>query len=148
MGEFMRWGIFAIAVAFSASGAQAQDAPHSKGWKLESYPRPIAITSWVTPDDFPVEARQLPNATVVFRLMVDATGVPTSCEITRSSGVAAIDDHTCRLLQQRARFKPGVNASGKPIPGTYSNAMRWQQPTLPPTPPKYNQDVWRHRANP
>ncbi|WP_082826269.1 energy transducer TonB [Croceicoccus estronivorus] len=142
----MRWGIFALTLAVPASAAQAQGPVHAPGVPSKSDPRPIAVTTWITPSDFPREAMQRQVSVIRFRLKVDATGVPTSCEILSTSGVPALDSHTCRLLQQRARFRPGVNAAGKPVAGTYSSAVRWQiPPSSPPPPPKYDRDSWRYR---
>ena len=140
----MRYTILAFAVALSASALQAQ-APGPR-MQSRSDPTPIAITTWVTPDDWPSTLQQV--TIVRFRLKVDAAGVPTSCEIMGTGGIPAVDSHTCRLLQQRARFKPGVNVAGKPIAGTFSSAIRWDIPPLPPPPPpKYDQDDWRYRMN-
>lgn len=93
---------------------------------------------WVTSDDYPAEAmRQGHEGTSGFRLAYDATGRTTGCEITSPSGHAELDEATCRLLIERARFIPGRDAEGAQIGGTYSNRIRWRIPEgseLPPGP--------------
>ena len=50
-----------------------------------------------------------------FTLDVGANGRVAGCTITRSSGSAALDSTTCRLLRSRARFTPAVDASGATV---------------------------------
>lgn len=85
--------------------------------------------AWVTNADYPAAAmREEREGVVRFRLIYDEQGLPTSCEITTSSGHADLDATTCRLVQQRARFKPGRDAAGKAAGGSYRNSIRWQIP--------------------
>src|SRR3546814_9911859 len=71
---------------------------------------------WVTNDDYPADAmRQGHEGTSGFRLTYDATGRTTGCEITSPSGHAELDEATCRLLIERARFIPGRDAEGAQI---------------------------------
>jgi TonB family protein len=85
---------------------------------------------WATNDDYPARAmREEREGTTGFRLIVGADGVPSACEVTSSSGHGDLDGTTCRLLMERARFRPGRNARGEPAGGTYSNRIRWQIPT-------------------
>lgn len=84
---------------------------------------------WVTNDDYPAAAmRQEHEGTSGFRLSYEATGRTTGCEIISSSGYAELDETTCRLLVERARFRPTRDTHGKAIGGTYSNRVRWQIP--------------------
>lgn len=99
-------------------------------------PRPLTSPgSWVTDNDYPIVAmRAGQSGTVGFRLLLDATGKPTSCIVTRSSGATVLDDATCTLLMDRARFSPALDARMKPTVGAYSNSVRWNIPDDLPMP--------------
>jgi len=82
--------------------------------------------SWVTNDDYPVEAQRAgEQGTVAFTLFIDERGTPRRCEVTASSGSARLDQTACGLLIERARFVPALDADGRPVPATYSNRFRW-----------------------
>ena len=126
----MRWTIFALALALSGA-VQAQPQRHAISPKAQGilYPTPIAITSWFTPNDFPREAMNQGEPNIIrFSLKVDAFGMPTSCDIITTSGIALLDSETCRLALLRARFNPIIDANGTPIASTYSSAVRWENP--------------------
>ncbi|HEY0596635.1 energy transducer TonB [Sphingopyxis sp.] len=85
--------------------------------------------SWATNDDYPARAmREEREGTTGFQLTIGADGLPSACDIISSSGHGDLDATTCRLVMERARFKPGRDAKGKPTGGTYSNRIRWQIP--------------------
>lgn len=52
------------------------------------------------------------GGTVAVRFVVAENGRVPSCQVTRSSGVRALDDLTCRLIVQRFRFRPARDADG------------------------------------
>ncbi|WP_052023616.1 energy transducer TonB [Caenibius tardaugens] len=88
------------------------------------------------PNDYPSQAmRNGETGTVRFLLHVDASGGVSNCAVTRSSGVAALDAVTCDVVSRRARFHPARDRLGRPVSGTYANAIRWQIPqgNLAPT---------------
>lgn len=92
--------------------------------------RPLGdIGTWVTIDDYPAEALQAgQEGTVSFRLTIDRSGSVAQCAITQGSGFPALDDRTCALLTERARFTPARNAAGAPAEGVYSSRVRWLLP--------------------
>lgn len=65
--------------------------------------------------DYP---RHLAEAGVGGRVSVTFTvqvnGRVTGCHVMRSSGVAELDVLTCRLIEQRFRFRPGTDRYGRP----------------------------------
>jgi len=94
-------------------------------------PRPIEIGSWFTASDYPAAALRLgAEGAVGYRIEVDATGKPVSCQVIQSAG-AVLDQPTCDLLMRRSHFTPAVDASGKAVAGGYVGRIRW---TLPPKP--------------
>lgn len=84
---------------------------------------------WVTNNDYPLEEmRREIEGTVTFQLKVSAEGAVEKCIILHSSNVATFDQLTCKLMMQRAQFKPAVDASDQPITSFYVNRVRWQIP--------------------
>jgi protein TonB len=84
---------------------------------------------WVTSEDYPAsEMRAEHQGVTGFRLDVGPDGKATNCTVTASSGFPALDDTACRMLIRRGRFSPAKDASGTPMPFSYSNRVRWQIP--------------------
>lgn len=55
--------------------------------------------------DYPVRASAAgEKGKVAFRVVTDGTGLPLACEITRSSGHSQLDQETCALITQHAKF--------------------------------------------
>lgn len=84
---------------------------------------------WVTNDDYrPRWIMEELSGTARFTLQIDARGKVTGCSITRSTGHPALDTATCDLVTKRARFDAARDNTGKPVAGTYSNAVTWRIP--------------------
>jgi periplasmic protein TonB len=64
--------------------------------------------------------------------MVGADGRVFDCEITRSSGSRELDETTCRLIQERFRYEPSRDPSGRPVPATIVQNHIWEVRQLPP----------------
>ena len=80
-------------------------------------------------DDYPMEAiRREEQGTVAYRLTISRRGRVTGCEVISSSGSAALDSQTCRILTKRARFEPARNTDGERVAGNYSGRIRWELP--------------------
>jgi protein TonB len=76
--------------------------------------------------DYPAAAsRASVGGEVEVRFMIQPTGRITGCRVTRSSGDAALDQTTCRLIEDRFRFKPATNAEGEPIVSIYGWRQSW-----------------------
>jgi protein TonB len=87
------------------------------------------LQAYISPADYPAAALQARiQGKVDVRLVVGAGGRVTPCIIKRSSGSAALDDSTCRILRSRARFTPARDASGYPVPGSYDGSVSWTLP--------------------
>ncbi len=72
---------------------------------------------------------------------VDAAGAVRDCVIERSSGSAALDAQTCRLVWLRAKFKPAEDATGRAVPGEIHSKINWH---IAPTPPGPS-EAWERR---
>lgn len=83
----------------------------------------------ILPSDYP---RDLGRAGFGGRVSVTFTVLPTGrvtgCRIDRSSGVRPLDALTCRLIEQRFRFRPSTDRSGRPI----ADEVDWDHDWIPP----------------
>jgi len=85
--------------------------------------------SYVTPDDYPVEALGTrAQGTVRFTLTVGPDGHVIGCTITRSSGSAMLDAATCRIMTGRGRYAPATDSNGNPAVGTIAQEVDWKVP--------------------
>ena len=76
--------------------------------------------------DYPRGAyRARSGGTVVAHLSVGADGRVERCAVTRSSGNPELDATTCRLIEQRFRYEPARDASGRPLPSVTGWRQVW-----------------------
>lgn len=61
-----------------------------------------------------------------YALTIEADGRISDCQITRSSGHQVLDDETCSLLLERARFLPAHDADGKPVRSVKEGQIGWR----------------------
>ncbi len=97
--------------------------------------KPVALTprgnpaGWVTKEDYPSAAlTSEEQGRTRFVVVADASGRPTECTVTGSSGSSALDKAACRLLMKRARFKPGTDADGAAVGGSWASSFLWKIP--------------------
>jgi len=85
--------------------------------------------NWITDDDYSRRAiLDEAEGSVGFRLVIGTNGRVSSCELTRSSGHGVLDDATCKLISNRARFDPATDETGARVVSTYSGSVLWQLP--------------------
>ncbi len=65
---------------------------------------------------------------VVVALTVGTDGRVRHCRIVRASRDAEADRITCRLAQERFRFRPAMNAAGQPVESVFGWRQRWYYP--------------------
>ena len=86
----------------------------------QTAPVPVRLDLGRLHADYPASAlRAEQEGTVGFELEIDETGRVTACRITRSSGFSSLDANTCRVTYRR-KFRPALDASGKPVPAVGS----------------------------
>ena len=85
-----------------------------------------AVVRGITNRDYPPEvARFWPRGGAVFiAVRVLPNGRATDCKINRSIGIPAIDQWTCKLVEERAMFRPATDASGRPVAAWYGYIQR------------------------
>lgn len=60
---------------------------------------------------------------VIFR--VEVHGRASRCRVSRSSGIPELDTLTCRLIEQRFRFRPSSDSFGRPISDEVEYDHEW-----------------------
>lgn len=76
--------------------------------------------------DYPRDAsRARIGGEVEVRFTIEATGRVSGCRVSQSSGDASLDATTCRLIEERFRFKPATDAAGRPVPSQYGWRQDW-----------------------
>jgi len=87
------------------------------------------LGAYFSTEDYPADAiRAEAEGTTRFSLAIGSDGRITSCAVTGSSGNAALDRATCRILRNRARYTPARNQNRNPISGTDRGSVTWRLP--------------------
>lgn len=88
--------------------------------------RPVLVSGRIEDRDYPKQAaRAKIGGEVEVRFTIQPTGRVTGCHITRSSGDAVLDATTCRLIEDRFRFRPATNAAGQAVASAYGWCQSW-----------------------
>ena len=84
------------------------------------------IAGEIRASDYPRDLRERGiGGRVEMVFIVGTNGRVTSCTVTRSSGVPELDSLTCRLIQQRFRYRPSTDRYGRPIPDEVEGEHDW-----------------------
>jgi len=89
--------------------------------KFEAGPRPARgnVRTLFSADDYPADAQANgQEGTVQAELSIDRLGRVSACTVLRSSRVRSLDEATCGVLINRARFRPARDAAGRAVPDT------------------------------
>lgn len=88
-----------------------------------------SAATWFTSDDYPMEAlRNEWQGTVAMRYTIDRRGRAVHCTIESSSGHSVLDETSCDILTDRARFAPARDAQGRRIETTGTRRVTWRLP--------------------
>lgn len=115
-------GSGAGAAAGSGAGRGGEGSGGGIGWVAP----PVRIAGNLTNADYR-DARPPQGAagTVVVGFTVRANGRADTCHVIRSSGYAAFDEATCRLIERRFRYRPAEDASGRPVDWEVRTDYTW-----------------------
>jgi protein TonB len=93
--------------------------------------RPLA--SLVRPSDYPAEARRArQQGQAAMILSVGPDGRVVDCVVPPASVSQALAEATCRIMVERARFRPARDAAGNPVPDLIPGAVEWMLPARRP----------------
>ncbi len=115
----------------SSAGAASVDGPGSgPGGNGDGSGAGVSKAVWRSGEirnrDYPKSASQAKVGGVVeTRFTILPSGRVTGCRVSRSSGDVSLDSTTCRLIEQRFRFKPATNSAGSPIASSYGWRQTW-----------------------
>jgi protein TonB len=88
-----------------------------------------ALSTLVRPSDYPAEARKAgEHGLVIFVLAVAPDGKVLGCMVPPMTAAQALADATCRIMTERARFRPARDGAGKPAPDMIPGAVEWRIP--------------------
>lgn len=88
--------------------------------------RPVWRSGTIEDRDYPREARRAKvGGEVEVHFTIEPTGRATGCRVSKSSGDAALDATTCRLIEARFRFRPATNAEGRAVASSYGWRQTW-----------------------
>lgn len=93
--------------------------------------RAVLVEGGISNTDYPVEAlaaRQ--EGVVTARFNIDEKGRPSRCSVEVSSGSQYLDGRTCGIIEERFRFRPATNDSGKPTDEWRTQRIAWRLPDL------------------
>lgn len=86
----------------------------------------VQIAGEILPSDYPRDLRSRGiGGRVGMVFTVGTSGRVTSCTIMRSSGVPELDALTCRLIEERFRYRPSTDRYGRPIPDEVEGEHDW-----------------------
>ena len=86
-----------------------------------------SVQGIVRGEDYPPQALDRnEEGTVHIRVEVNAEGRVSECVVEQSSGSAALDSQTCRLVWLRAKLKPARDRRGRPVAGSTTARITWR----------------------
>ena len=90
------------------------------------YTPPRPIRGSLRHADYPEGAAEAgAQGLVTARYYVETNGRVTGCRVTRSSGNAELDATTCRLIEQRFRYRPSLDPDGVPVRSVVVSNHEW-----------------------
>ncbi len=125
IGVVMLAMLVPVLIALPLGGSKAP-APVDVSRPAQSMVNPPSLFA---PADYPAEAlSRRSHGSTTYRLRVSEAGRASSCDIERSSGSAALDQATCQVMLSRSRFRPALDAAGRPVPDNFVGTIRWILP--------------------
>ncbi|MGZ8285622.1 MAG: energy transducer TonB [Allosphingosinicella sp.] len=116
--------------ATSATGAPSPEAPSPEAIARD------AANAEVILSEYPARARAAGEQGVVgFNVALDREGYATSCVVTHSSGYKRLDEETCDMILDRAKFKGVRGADGRKTNVVTQGAVNWRLPAGEATAP-------------
>jgi protein TonB len=106
------------------NGSGAGTGGNGRGSGIVSPPQQVA-GALTNADYRAARAPQGASGTVRVSFRVRSDGAADQCRVLAPSGVPAFDEATCRLIQQRFRFRPATGADGRPIDWTVRTDYTW-----------------------
>lgn len=88
-----------------------------------------SLQSYFSEDDYPASAlRARAEGATEVRITVGENGRVADCTVSRSSGNAALDAATCRILRSRARYTAARDSGANPVASADRGRIVWRVP--------------------
>lgn len=106
-----------------------------RSWGIDTEARrnwqrtPTVASGSINDGDYPPDAlRQGQSGSVVVRFMVGTDGQASECRVVVTSHVSILDSETCRLISERLRYRPALDAQGQVVAATFIQTVHWRMP--------------------
>ena len=88
--------------------------------------RPVQLAGDIRVADYPAASRALRiGHAVLIVFTVGTDGRAHDCQVREASPDPDADAITCRLAEQRFRFRPATDAAGNPVTAIYGWRQKW-----------------------
>jgi len=102
------------------------------------------VAGRITNRDYPRGVRPVaPVERVMVWFTVDIDGRAKNCTVKGSSGNRVLDAVTCRLIEQRFRYRPARNAAGQPVRVETGYVQEWFSRGYVPGPLPGQNEAWQ-----
>lgn len=116
------------ALAGTGSGAGGQGAGTGAGGAGGRTFPPVRVSGALSDRDYPGSSDgRAPGGTVAISFRVRNDGRVDSCRVVRSSGEELLDSLTCDLVEERFRYRPARDASGRSVDYSLQTSFTWGQ---------------------
>lgn len=124
-------------IAAVLKGLDQCNADLRKYWNVGGAGVPIAthaqplksLAAYFSDRDYPAQAiDEHASGRTGLMMMVDETGMLRDCLVEQTSGIATLDAMACLALRRRAKFKPALDSSGKPMRSVLTGTIVWRMP--------------------
>lgn len=107
-----------------------------KGWDVDpaeqdrvTIPASDDNPAWINNNDYPVAALSgQVEGDVMILWKIDTDGSAKDCALIIKTGNQDLDAAPCRLITQRAHYRPATDVEGHPIPSHRARLIRWRLP--------------------
>lgn len=95
---------------------------------IAKYAQPVQpLHTYFSLADYPAQAiSEGATGRSLIMMMIDETGALKDCMVEETSGIAALDAQACLVLQNRAKFRPALDAAGKPVRSVLTQRVSWK----------------------
>lgn len=84
---------------------------------------------WINNADYPVSALRVKRQGItLIGWTISTEGRITDCRILKSSGTPELDQAACEGILKRGRYRPALDAAGKPVESYSTRNVRWRLP--------------------
>lgn len=84
---------------------------------------PVRIAGALSDSDYPRASAASGTVAIAFRVRSD--GRVDLCRVVASSGAPLLDRLTCRLVERRFRYRPALDADGRPVDTMLRTSFTW-----------------------